>query len=271
VTSLSPDQGRTGPVLARPRRGRPARLVRSLREFGWRRERQRVEGLRDIGRGRRAFLLGNGPSLNRLPLAALHDEFVCLANLGLRALGGPLRHADMHVILDTHRYRRFAAEIERLCADHAIAYRFLNMRMRARWRLRGRGARPYFLINNVRKLAPGEPVPDLSGGVVTGSSVLLSAALVLAHMGFDPIAVLGCDLDYEGDGEYFYAGGELDAVHSRDPKVLAKRREIRRVNEEFACIRRHLEKRGRSIVNAGLGGNLTSLPRVDFASLFPAR
>ena len=245
-------------------------LRRFLRELNWRFEYRRLESLRELGRGRRAFLVGSGPSLAEMDLSRLAGEFVCVANMSLRAVGALLPHADMHVVTDTNRYRRFAAEIEALAARHAITYRFLNLRMRYRWRWKRRGARPYFIIVNPRKLVAGEPVPDLVDGVPTGATVLLSAAVLLDHLGFEAIYVLGCDLDYESQGKYFYAMGDLDHAHESDPDVIARRNNMAQVNGHFAVLRADFEKRGRKLFNAGRGGNLESLPRVDFDSLFSA-
>lgn len=249
-------------------RNQARRAVRYLRDYGWREEYGRLETLRSVGRGRRAFLLGNAPSLSLMDLSPLADEFVCVANMGIRAVGDIIAHADMHVVLDTHRYRRFADEIERRAHDHSIPYRFLNLRMRRRWRRTGKGPLPYFLTSNPRKLTAGQPVPDMSEGLVFASSVLVSTAVLLDFIGFEEIYVIGCDLDYSSAGEYFYAAGRLDRIHEADPVVAAKRRNLAQVNGQFAILGGDLERRGRRIVNAGLGGNLDTLPRADFANLF---
>ena len=203
-----------------------------------------------------------------MDLSPLREEFVCVTNMGLRAVGDILPRADMHFVLDTHRYRRFAAEIEDLGARHAVRYRFLNIRMRGRWRRYGRGERPYFLTNNPEKLSPGEALPHLSNGVVTGSSVLLSAAVLLDHLGFSEICVIGCDLEYAPGATYFYETGELDLVHESDPVVIGKRNNMVLVNAQFSILRDALQRSGTRLVNAGLDGQLESLPRVSFEDMF---
>jgi hypothetical protein len=203
-----------------------------------------------------------------MDLSPLGGEFVCVANMGIRAVGDALSHADMHVVLDTHRYRRFAEEIERRVLDHPVRYRFLNLRMRRRWRRHGNGQMPYFLISSPDKLTSGQPLTDLSQGLIFASSVLVSTAILLDFMGFEAIYVLGCDLDYNSAGTYFYQPHRLDQIHEDDPVVMAKRRNMTQVNEQFAILRAAIEAKDRRIVNAGIGGNLHTLPRVDFATLF---
>lgn len=241
---------------------------RAFRVFRWQAELRRIRALHEVGKGRRAFLIGNGPSLNRMDLSRLGDEFICVVNRGLRAVGHGLDHADMHVVNDIHCYRFFAEEIEAIAARHPIPYRFLNARMRRRWRRKHRGGRPYFLIGNPRKLTAGEAVPDLSDGVVTGPSILLSAVHLLDSMGFGTIYVIGCDLDYNSAGPYFFGLDAADIAHEESRDILARRQNMTEVDGQFAIVRAHLEGHGRKILNAGIGGNLNSLPRVDFASLF---
>jgi len=241
---------------------------RALGVFRWQAELRRIRALRDVGKGRRAFLVGNGPSLSRMDLSPLAGEFVCLVNRGVRALGHGLDHADMHIVNDIHCYRAFADEIETIAARHPIPYRFLNARMRRRWRRAGQGAEPYFLIGNPRKLTAGQVVPDLAEGVVTGPSILLSAVHLLDAMGFAEIHLIGCDLDYDSGGPYFFGLDETDAAHEQSPDIVARRKDMSGVNGQFAVLRANLEPNGKKIFNAGLGGNLESLPRVDFESLF---
>lgn len=241
-----------------------------LRTTQWRAELKRMQPLCSVGQGRRAFLVGNGPSLRDMDLLRLEGEFICLVNTGVRVLGAPLSQADMHVVNDIHCYRRFGPEIEAIAARYPLAYRFLNIRMRRAFLKAGAGQPPFFIINNPRKLAAGQPIPDLQDGVVTGSSVLISAAVLLRYMGFETIYVIGCDLDYQSAGAYFYDMQDADLAHEDAPDVAARRRNVITVDAQFAILRADFERQGQRIYNAGLGGDLDSLPRVDFASLFAA-
>jgi hypothetical protein len=241
---------------------------RKLRTLRWRPELQRIMTLRGLGQGRRAFLVGSGPSLNQMDLSRLEGEFVCLVNTGVRLLGREIVRADMHVVNDIHCYRSYGDEIEAIAARHPNALRFLNLRMKRRWRAAGSIGRPHFLINNPRKLIPGHPVPDLADGIVTGPSVLLSAAVLLDHMGFQEVYVIGCDLDYVSAGPYFYRPSAIDAAHEAQPDVAARRSDMAKVNAQFAVLRADFERRGRGLFNAGIGGNLDALQRVDFTRLF---
>jgi len=240
------------------------------RRLRWANTFRRLEAIRGIGEGRRAFLLGSGPSLAAMDLSPLDREFVCVANMGIRAVGRQIFHADMHVVSDANRYRRFAPEIEAIALEHPVPYRFVSRRARAVWRgLERRSIEPFFIVPHTGKLTALHAIPPLSEGPVTGPSVLITAAVLMEFLGFSPIYVLGCDLDYESGGKYFYEQGSLDRVHEADPIVMGRRGGMLSVNDHFAVLRTVFESRGHAILNAGLGGKLTSLPRVDFRTLFP--
>jgi hypothetical protein len=248
------------------------RRIRSLsREWRWAGDFSRLEKIRGVGAGRRAFLVANGPSLGAMDLSRLAGEFVCVVNMGIRAIDGGLGHADMHVVSDPNRYRRFAEEIEAIALRHPIPYRFISRRGRRRWRkLSRRAAEPFFIVPHTAKLTLSKGIPPLSEGLVTGRSVLVTAAVLLEFLGFSPIYVIGCDLDYQGEGKYFYEPGTLDLVHEADPTVAGRRAGTLEVGEDFAVLHAEFKRRGHALLNAGIGGNLSSLPRVSFSTLFPA-
>jgi hypothetical protein len=254
-------------------RSRGSRLLRSLRALSrrlrWGAAFRRLDAIRGIGEGRRAFLLGSGPSLAAMDLSRLDGEFVCVVNMGIRAVGRQISHADMHVVSDANRYQRFAAEMEAIALQHPVPYRFISRRARAVWRgLERRSIEPFFIVPHTEKLTAMGAIPPLAEGLVSGPSVLISAAVLMEFLGFSPIYVLGCDLDYESGGKYFYEQGSLDLVHEADPIVMGRRGGMLAVNDHFAVLRAVFESRGHAILNAGLGGRLSSLPRVSFLSLF---
>jgi len=229
----------------------------------------RLKAMRGIGERRRAFLLGSGPSLSEMDLSRLDHEFVCVVNMGIRGVGRELSHADMHVVSDANRYRRFAEEIEMIVLNHPVPYRFISRRARTAWkRVARRASKPYFIVPHTEKLITLKDIPPISEGLVTGPSVLLSAAVLLEFLGFSPIYVIGCDLDYESGAKYFYRSEAIDLVHEADPIVMGRRNGMLSVNDHFAVLREAFERRGGAILNAGLGGNLNSLPRVEFETLF---
>jgi hypothetical protein len=266
--------GSAGDAMGAPslRRRLSRWLRRRLDRLRYRAACRRLTTLEGAFRGRRAFLVANGPSLKAMRLQPLGGEFVCLVNMGLRGAGHGIPRVDMHVLLDNNRYRRFADEVERIAEQHAVRYRFMNWGARRIWRRHARGAaEPYYILGSDRRLAVDGFADDLRAGVSgSGATVLIGASQILFFMGFSEVYVIGCDLDYGSpSGAYFYAMDALDLVHEADPNVVARRAEMQDANREFAIVRAHFEAHGRVIRNAGLGGRLETLERIAFDRLFP--
>ena len=258
--------------------GRVLRAVRAARrrlrfrrtQALFSREYPQLRALKDTYRGRRGFIVANGPSLKSINLSLLKNEFVCILNNGGQAIGGILPHADMHVVVDNNKYRRFAAELESVALTNSIPYRFFNFKVRKDWkRLAQRSARPYFIMGHPQSLMQKGFTRDPWDGYGECSTVALWAVQVMHYMGFSEIYVLGVDLDYESRGPYFYSLGAKDRVHEEDPKVKARRAaSIPHADEEFALALRAMQADGRKLMNAGVGGRLNALPRMDFEALF---
>jgi hypothetical protein len=243
---------------------------RSVREAGWALEWRRLKPLENSYRGKRAFLVGNGPSLSTLPLAKLDGEIVCVVNLGLRAVGKLLPHADMYFINDVYCFENYGPEIERDIARHAISLRFMNLRLKSRWKALGnRGPRPFFLLGERSIIRESERILPLRNGFTRGATVLISAASVLKFLGFDEVYIIGCDLDYSAPDKYFYDLNARDLAHENRPEIADRRRDMVFANREFELMRAFYEASGQKLVNAGRGGNLNTLERVSFESLFP--
>jgi hypothetical protein len=247
------------------------RRVRFLRtQAFFSREYPQLRALKDIHRGRRGFIVGNGPSLKSMDLSLLKNEFVCILNNGGQAIGDMLSHADMHVVTDNNKYRRFASEFEAVALANSIPYRFFNFKVLKDWkRLGRRAARPYFIMGHPQTLMEKGFTRDPWHGYGDASTVALWAVQIMHYMGFSEIYVLGVDLDYQSQGPYFYALGEKDRAHENDPKVKERRAAaFPHADREFALALRAMQADGRKLVNAGVGGQLNALPRVNFEALF---
>lgn len=259
-----------------PSRRRLSKWLRDMRaRRRWHRESRALLDLADVGRGRRAFLLGSGPSLAEDDLTLLSEEFVCIVNTGVRALGRHLDHADMHVVNDMSCYRQYGHEIEAQCHAFGVRYRFVNQRA-ARYLKKATASQPRPILIFDHPADPRSVVspPALDDGILHGSTVLITASYLLFRMGFDAVYVLGCDLDYGSKGKYFYAMRNHDLAHEADPSVVHRRldlTDLERVNGEFRAVGRFFEGEGRVLANAGRGGNLAALPRVPLAELLTGR
>ncbi len=229
----------------------------------------RLKALENHFKGERVFLLGNGPSLGEQALHRLSGEHVACVNMGLRMLDQGVPHATFHIMSGINRFRRFGEEIEADVIRHDIPWRFYRLRLKGTWaQLPNKGRRPHFVPRRAGTLLTTGFQERAWQGVGSDATVLLFAAQVLYFLGFKAVYVMGCDLSYSGTDHYFYAMGEKDYAHEQDPKVVAARASMVRANAQFAIAGKAFDAAGRTLANAGHGGNLDSIPRVDFDGLF---
>src|SRR5262249_47172593 len=102
---------------------------------------------------------------------------------------------------------------------------------------------------------------DATTGVYRGFTVLLDAAQIAFMMGCREVYVIGCDLDYHQAETHVYGTGPIEQQRLNVmpiPKVLAA----------MAVAARFFERHGRVFANAGMGGRLDSIPRVNYSRLF---
>jgi len=134
------------------------------------------------------------------------------------------------------------------------------------------------------RFEPGSLGVPLFGG---GQTVAVSAVQIAFYLGFDPIYLIGVDLDWkipttvQQSGEDVFKTGVLvhlestedDDYNHFDPRYFGKGKkwhapDVRGIIRGFLNCRLAIEARGRRIYNATVGGKLDVVERVEFTSLF---
>ncbi len=224
-------------------------------------------------KGKRAFLIGNGPSLNKLDLTLLKDEVAIGVNsiyLNYEKMGFLPTH---YVVEDNFVAEDRADEINRLkgtqkwfgnylryCLKPDECTNWLNVRMR----YDNYPDFPYFSTNAARQV--------FTGGSVTYVCMQLAYYLGIRELyliGFDHHYVIPEDADVEGlkitstgdDPNHFHPDYFGKGKRWHDPMVD-------RMEQGYAKAGKFFEKAGGKIRNATAGGKLEVFERVDYFSLF---
>lgn len=228
-----------------------------------------ISDFRDRHSGQAAWIVGNGPSLNRMDLSRLNGRVTFGMNriyLGQDALRFTPRYytvEDVFVAEDT------PDEINRLPyvkflprdLDYCLA-----------------GGDNVCWVDFIRRYKDFPLFSDSAqDGVHWGSTVTYLAIQIAWHMGCDPILLVGVDFDYAIPD---YADGPEITSREADPNHFhpdyfgpGKRWHHPRldlVEKAYAKAREHIEARGRRILNAGVGGKLEIFPRLDYATALEA-
>lgn len=245
-------------------------------------ELERLAELKGRFAGERIFVMGNGPSLNEMDLDLLEGENVfCLNRISLL-----FEHVSW-------RPKFFTAFDLRVVPDNLDEFNELDIEYKF-FATKHKGAildRPNHIWYHDGGRAPdfsdrfaGQPEITGFGG---GGTVACVAIQLAAHLGFDPIILIGCDASYtvpstvkQAGPDKFGDGVKLnlesvddDDVNHFDPSYFGKGKRWHSPNAAemhvgFEKSFRQMREQGMTLVNATAGGALDSVPRVGFDRLF---
>lgn len=230
----------------------------------WRRDTvKRLASLQNIHKGKRCFVIGNGPSLKNTDLSRLKDEYTIGMNriyLAFPELGFTTKY---YISINDLVVEQCAQDIQNLEIP-----RFVSWRAR-RW------LKPqdnlYFLFTTYTgpKFAT-----DIRGRLWEGATVTNAALQVAYFMGFDQVILIGVDHNFVTQGKpnttVVSQGDDPNHFH---PGYFGKGFRWQLPDLETSEIgyrmsRQAYEAAGRQVVDATVGGKLRIFPRVEYDSLF---
>ncbi len=236
---------------------------------------ERWQQLKGRYAGQRAFVVGNGPSLNHTPMHLLAGEHVMCFN-------------RFHLMFErlAWRPRFYAISDDRVAFDvgHEVARDVLPLVEAAFFP----DLHPYNV--DFRKVIPDRDnvywlyldrldfSDDLpyAGMNKTVANVGLQ---ILAHLGFNPIYMIGVDMSYskpasvvEVSSRDWTATKDDDPNHF-DPRYFGAGRKYHaprmdETRQRYVRGKEFYDARGVDVINAGVGGELDVFPRTQFRELF---
>lgn len=215
--------------------------------------------MRDAYRGQRCFIIGNGPSLNQMDLSHLKNEITFglnRANLFFDRIGGP---TTFLVAVNRNVVEQFGEEI---AAQESV--RLMP------WHLRfAPGTRAGVLYFNTRTLAEFSPDPTRKG-VWEGSTVTFVAMQLAYYLGFSMVVLIGVDHRFSASGppDKLVTAREDDRDHF-DPRYFGpgvrwQLPDLATSEHAYGAAKSAFEACGRQILDATVGGALTTFPKVEY-------
>ncbi len=239
----------------------------------------RLNRFRNLHAGKRAFIIGNGPSLNRTDLSFLWDEvsfgvngiFYMTDQTGFR----PTYYCveDNHVIDDN---------LERI-TEYDTSVKFFPHKYRHSIPAE---RNVYFLPTDwefYHTHSPHFENPRFSNNIdqviYVGQTVTYLNMQMAFFMGFSEVYLIGVDFDYqvppESPIEGFSILSQDDDPNHFHPEYFGKGKKwhfpkLHNCLKSYEFADRHFRAHGRRILNATVGGKLECFERVDYHSLFKA-
>lgn len=229
----------------------------------------RLMALKDRHRGRRAFLIGNGPSLRIEDLDRLKDEITFASNKIFLAFDSTTWRPTYYTAADIVVARNIGTKMRGLeltkvynCSVHSF---FAD--------------EPGVTFSNPMT-TEGEAEWDPVKGIRAGHSVLNYDLKLAFWMGIREAVVIGCDFDFKipavqtgevvAGNTVLVSDGEQNHFHPdyRLPGEQWTFPHLGRQREEFAHALGFYRRHGGAVVNASRRTKLDVWPRADFDGLF---
>lgn len=234
----------------------------------WRRESiRRLAAFKDIHRGKRAFIIGNGPSLRQTDLSKLRGEFT----FGLNRIYLLFPELGFHttylvsindLVIEQFRDELLAQPMPKFFAWRSRRFFPAGMPM---------AELPTFIYTTY---TGPRFARDVRGRVWEGATVTNVALQLAFHMGFGQVILIGVDHHFASRGEAnktVVSEGDdpnhfMPNYFGRGAKWQLPDLDTSEIGYAFA--REAYRKAGREVLDATVGGKLTVFPKVDYNSLF---
>jgi hypothetical protein len=235
----------------------------------WRRESiRRLAALKDVHKGKRAFIIGNGPSLKHTDTSKLKNEITFGMNriyLAFPAWGFSTTYL---CVTNDLVVEQFVEGINALAIPKFIAWR-------SRRHFRNFHPSSFILPTFIYTTYTGPKFAnDVRGRVWEGATVTNLALQLAFHMGVEKAVLIGVDHNFadKGDANKTIVSQGDDPNHFM-PNYFGKGVKWQLPDLDtseigYALARDAYRNAGREVVDATVGGKLTIFPKVEYDSLF---
>ena len=255
------------------------------RDFAASGEWDKILAMKDIYKGKRAFILGNGPSINQQDLTLLRDEITFVANWFINHKRFRRINPKFYCVSSHEMFGGWGktpdlnADFARLVSEKQTEQTFFFSNRFASY-MRELGLvpenrlrslifdRPKFVIDEI-----GTQNYELNRCMDDGYTVLLTFCVPLCvHFGITDIYLLGCDCDYgltapSDPKAYFYRPEQHTSATTSFDSLVRIWTPGGPIFQTYEIVAREAEMRGTRMWNATRGGRLELLPRVEYESL----
>jgi len=219
----------------------------------------KVEQFKDIHKGQRCFVIGTGPSLNKVNFSLIKNEILFGVNRlykGYDKFDINCKYYGVSGNTDWILLHKDLLKLNTVLFSPHVGDGQKTVRCPVR--------SPHVFDGHFSK----DPTKSLRGG----GSVIISICLQVAYyMGFSKVYLLGCDCDYTNQF-YFDGTAPTDKEYAYARKVDSKNNLLTgdwsRIFNSYKTCKKVYEEAGREIVNCTVGGKLEIFRRQTLEDLF---
>ena len=249
-------------------------MVDLLLKRDLRNELKKNRALRDLYKGKRCFIIGNGPSLKEQDLTLIKNEYTFVTNNFI--LHNSINEIDpsFYCIVDPNMYTgKFPIERLRLMDEKLERTKFF-FRYRAKSYVQDKRL---FRDKEIHYIKNDSYLNDfynfnmkLSGCIPGTVNVIHTCIMIAAYMGFEQIYLLGCDSTlFIPKPNHFYqiTEEEIKSKMDLDEKLFY----TSYMFKSYKILSKIYAKKGIKIINATQGGVLEIFPRDEYENIMEHR
>lgn len=235
----------------------------SVTFHNWQRDSvKRLMELKDLHRGERCFLIGNGPSINKMDLSKLREEYTICTNKFFLAFPELGYETTYYLTVNDLIAEQSSLEIQ---APDMI--KFVSWRMR-------KLLKPSSNLICLYTTHNGEKFSkDVSGRVWEGGTVTYVRLQLAYHLGFSEVILIGVDHNYHTKGKpnetVISQGNDLNHFHSGyfGKGYRWQLPDLKNWENAYKLARTEFENSGRYVFDATVDGKLLVFPKINYDSL----
>lgn len=223
----------------------------------------RILSHKDKHVGERCFIIGNGPSLKKMDLSPLRNEFTFGLNRIYLLFPEMGFHTTYYVTINPNVVEQFASEIETLPMPKFIGWQ----------------KDQHLRFTDDMIFLPPSPTglgftTQVARAMPEGWTVTYTAMQIAHYMGFKEVYLIGVDHNFATQGKanqlVVSQGDDQNHFH---PNYFGKGikwelPDLEGSERAYLLAKKVYEQSGRKIFDATVGGKLNIYPKVDYSTLF---
>ena len=257
-------------------------------------EMSRNKGLKNSHKGKRCFIVGNGPSLKNHDLSKLTDEYVFTVNNMIKTNAFNILRPNFHLFFDPHFFDFFFSpsaennlaieKIKKSLADNPDMILFSSYRLKSKSSKVFPDVVSHYMFNNKMYTPHLSKSSSIHRNTPAFQNVILYAINIALYMGFEKIYILGVDMTgfldaYEQDLTEAKVGHFYETSKEDFQKLVRFKEENKLDNEfylkafgktfeQFKMMERKVSSKNARLFNASDRGALDVIERINYQKLF---
>lgn len=239
----------------------------------------------NIKKGKKCFIIGNGPSLKSTNLDLISDEDIFTCNLFAQSESFLSLNPTAHFIMDSRFFtndqfgdRSPLQDVFNCCAAKSVPYLFVNLKVKPyldRYKIDKNSI--YFIAQSPE--ATLNKHLSLRDCIPSFPTVIHTAICVAWYMGYQTIYLIGCDCTgfvtyadvYEAKSvsgnygfEFDISSNELIKKNMTSSPIQQELRWYAQIFDDYDRLARFCQTTNRQLINLTNGGVLNSVPRANY-------